>query len=100
MTLPMEKPWFTTYPIFANPLSIIQQFAESHNWILSSFILPVCNGGEALSFFDFNYRTCPFLTVQRVSKNVIMNRYDLIDILKMYIREGFYAYLIINPSHI
>lgn len=99
--LPVEKPWITTYPIFANPLSILQLYEKSHPWILNSFIQLVCNGGEALSFYDFNYRTCPFLTVQKIKKSTINNiNSNIIDFFKILLQDQQYIYLIINPKHI
>lgn len=97
--LPLAQPWITTYPIFANPLSIIQLEKESHPWILSSFLQLVCYGNEALSFYDFNYRTCPYLTVQRICKDFLYKSHiDLISFLKLVLSRQQYVYLIVNTK--
>jgi len=99
--LPMALPWIKTYPTYSNSLSIIQSHEETHDWILSSFLQIVCYGNDTLSFFDYNYKTCPFLTVERLSKKALpFLNIAIIDFLKIMIDLKRYVYLIINPKYI
>ena len=94
-------PWVTTYPIFANPLSILQSEKYTYNYIYSSFIQVICckkNG--ALSFYDFNYKYCPLINVQRVSKDFVKEQSNYIKSIKFFLNKGCYLYLLINPKYI
>ena len=82
--LKVEKPDINVYPIFANPLAIMQCHQETKEWILCNFI-QLCSNSEALNFYDFNYKFCPYLKIQRISKEYLhtMN----IDIIKFIINS-------------
>ena len=99
--LRIRYPLITTYPIFANPLSILQSEQYTYNYIYSSFIQVICckkNG--AISFYDFNYRHCPFLNVQRFSKDIVKEHSNYIESIKYFLNKKLYVYLLINPKYI
>ena len=94
-------PWIATYPIFANPLSILQCVQYTYNYIYSSFIQIICckkNG--AISFYDFNYRYCPLLNIQRISKEFMKEQSNYIESIKFFINKGYYLYMLVNPKYI
>ena len=94
-------PWITTYPIFANPLSILQSVQYTYNYIYSSFIQVICckkNG--AISFYDFNYRYCPLLNVQKINKDLVKELSNYIEAIKYFLDRGYCLYLLINPKYI
>lgn len=99
--LKTRYPWITTYPIFANPLSILQGVQDTYNYIYSSFIQVICckkNG--AISFYDFNYRYCPLFNVQKISKDFVKEQSNYIEAIKYFLNRGYYIYLLINPKYI
>ena len=99
--LKTRYPWITTYPIFANPLSILQCVQHTYNYIHSSFIQIICckkNG--AISFYDFNYRYCPLLNVQKIGKDFVKEQSNYNDAIKYFLNRGYYLYLLINPKYI
>jgi len=98
--LPLADPDITVYPIFANPLSILQLHNEAEGYLMNSFI-QLCTNHEALNFYDFNYKLCPFLKVQRISQRFINNMgYSLHEFLLKSIDNGFYPYLLIGMRQI
>lgn len=98
--LKVEKPDINVYPIFANPLAIMQCHQETKEWILCNFI-QLCSNSEALNFYDFNYKFCPYLKIQRISKEYLhtMN-IDIIKFIINSISEGYYIYLLVKKSDI
>lgn len=99
--LPVEYPWITTYPLFANPLSILLQYQNTYHYLYSSFIQIICckkNG--AISFFDFNYKYCPFINVQKINRSIIRDFSDYLTALKYFLSKGYYLYFLINPKYI
>ena len=96
-----QYPWITTYPLFANPLSILQSVQYTYNYILSSFIQVICckkNG--AISFYDFNYRYCPFFNVQKISKSFIKEQSNYIETITYFMNKEYYLYMLVNPKYI
>ena len=101
MKLPLEDPNITVYPIFSNALSIILQNPYALEWTYNNFHQLVCNNGIALSFYDFDYRNCPYLLVQKFSKKFIFElKKDVIDFFIQALDYGHYLYFNINPKFI
>ena len=100
VVLPVCNPYITTYPIFANPLSILQNYPITKPWLLSSFLLPVNNKYKALSFYDFNYKECPFLLVEKWKKDNFVSDKDIIYFLKETVNRKAYPYFVVNTKEI
>mgnify|MGYP000951494381 CR=1 FL=1 len=98
--LPFTKPMFTTYPILANSLSILQCYDFTYPWLLNNFI-QLSSNGLSLNVYDYNYRTCLFFKIQKISKQLIFSYgLDLIDFMINAINDNNYIYLIINKKNI
>lgn len=98
--LPLAEPIINTYPIFSNPLSILMLHSETKGWIFNNF-LQLCANGKALNFYDFNYKLCPYLKIQRLDKEWVKETQgDLIEFIKESILNDLYIYLIINRKYI
>lgn len=96
-----QHPCIVTYPIFSNPLSILENEQYTYNYIYSSFIQIVCCKKDgAVSFYDFNYRYCPFLNVQKISKEFIKEKSNYIESIRFFLNKGYYIYLLVNPKYI
>lgn len=99
--LKTQNPWITTYPLFANPLSILENEKYTYNYIYSSFIQTICCIKDgAVSFYDFNYRFCPFLNVQKISKEILKEQSTYVEAIKYFLSKGYYLYLLVNPEYI
>lgn len=101
LALRTQYPWITTYPLFANPLSILLTKKYTYNYIYASFIQIIStkkNG--AISFYDFNYRTCPFLNIHKISKKIINEQSNYSEAIRYFLSKGYYLYFLINPQYI
>jgi len=101
--LPVNYPITVTYPVDANAAMIISNRKEYAPWLFNSLIQLVSkNSDEPISYFDFHYRNCPLLYLQRINKNLI-NVQDF-DNLKTFLTDaidnGYYIYLIVNRKYI
>lgn len=98
--LEAAQPEINVYPIIANPLVIMQSHREAEGWLMNHFI-QLCSGSEALNFYDFNYRCCPFLNVQRISKDYLRRmNLDIISFIIKSIAAGYYVYLLVRRNRI
>jgi len=98
--LNMVNPMINTYPIYANPLSILQTHNETYEWLLCNFI-QICSNSQALNFYDFNYKLCPFLNIQRISKRWLKeNKFDVIEFIVSNLSKGIYVYLLVKKNKI
>lgn len=101
MKLSLEKSNINVYPIFSNPLSIILQNPYALEWTYNNFHQLICNNDNALSFYDFDYRNCPYLLVQKISKKFISNlKMNIIDFFIEALNQECYLYFNINPNFI
>lgn len=98
--LKMSQPYIETYPMFSNPLSILQNYDNAKDWVLNNFI-QICSNTEALNFYDFNYKLCPFLNIERIAK-ITLNTLGInsIDFIINCLDMNKYCYLIINKQYI
>ncbi len=81
MILPLEKPFTSTYPYNANAISILTCHEKTFPWLYNNFIqlIGVKNKSDInclLDFFDFSFEKCPFLEFQKISKQLIMEKWD------------------------
>lgn len=98
--LQLESPDINVYPIFANPLAIMQMHQETKEWILCNFI-QLCSNSEALNFYDFNYKFCPYLKIQRISKEYLLRmNIDVVKFIINSVAEGYYIYLLVRKKDI
>ena len=98
--LQLESPDINVYPIFANPLAIMQVHQETKEWILCNFI-QLCSNSEALNFYDFNYKFCPYLKIQRISKEYLQRmNIDVVKFIINSVAEGYYIYLLVRKKDI
>lgn len=101
MKLKLKDSPIKVYPIFSNPLSIILNNENAYKWIYNCFHQLICNCGIALSFYDFDYKNCPYLQVQNIDKKFIKTMgIDIIDFLIKSLEEGKYIYMNVNPKYI
>ncbi|NLM10170.1 MAG: BtrH N-terminal domain-containing protein [Clostridiaceae bacterium] len=101
--LPTNYPITTTYPVDANAAMIISNQKEYNVWLLNSFIqISSRVSSHPITYFDFHYRNCPLLYLQKINKKLINTQeYDkLIYFLINAIDNGYYIYLIINRKYI
>lgn len=98
--LKLDFPDINVYPIFANPLAIMQTHQETKEWILCNFI-QLCSNSVALNFYDFNYKFCPYLKIQRISKEYLQRmNIDIVKFIINSIAEGYYIYLLVSKKDI
>lgn len=98
--LEISEPSINVYPIYANPLAILQCHSETNEWLLCNFI-QLCSNSLALNFFDFNYKFCPYLKIQRISKDFLQTmNVNFITFIINSIASGYYVYLLVKQSEI
>ena len=98
--LEIVMPDITSYPIYANPCAILDAHDETREWLLSCFI-QLCSNGRALNFYDFNYATCPFLKLQRISKRLLEEwAIDIIPFLIKSLNSNHYIYILVKSKYI
>lgn len=98
--LEITEPVINVYPIFANPLAIMQCHQETKEWILCNFI-QICSNSLALNFYDFNYKLCPYLKIQRISKEYLKKMdIDIIKFIIDSISTGYYIYMLVRRKEI
>jgi len=98
--LELKMPDITTYPIYANPVAIMQCHAETREWLLSNFI-QLCSNQTVLNYYDFNYKYCFFLSVQKIKK-IVLEKWgiDIIQFILNSISDGYYVYMLIKRKYI
>lgn len=98
--LDLTMPDITAYPIYANPIAIMQCHAETCEWLLSNFI-QICSNQAALNYYDFNYKYCFFLNVQKIKKKVLEKwGIDIIRFILNSISDGYYVYMLVKRKYI
>lgn len=98
--LAMAEPDINVYPIFANPLAIMQCHQETKEWLLCNFI-QLCSNSQALNFYDFNYKFCPYLKIQRISKEYLKKmNVNIVQFIINSISAGYYIYLLVRRNEI
>lgn len=100
--LPVTDPYISVYPIFANPLSILQNNEDTKGWIFNHFIQLCANSeSEMMNFYDFNYKLCPYFKIQRMSID-FLKQLDMepLDFMIKCISNGYYIYLLVNMTEI
>lgn len=98
--LEITTPDINVYPIFANPLAIMQCHQETREWILCNFI-QLCSNSLALNFYDFNYKFCPYLKIQRISKEYLKKMdINVVQFIINSISAGYYIYLLVRRNEI
>lgn len=100
MILEMASSPIKVYPIYANALSIILTHEESYGWFLNNFI-QIINNDRNLTFYDFNYKSCPFLNVQKIKKTLCQKYFGgIINFIIESIKNNNYVYLIVKTKYI
>lgn len=98
--LPLGNADINVYPIYSNPLSVLSLHEEVQGWLLCNFI-QLASNGKALLFYDFNYKMCPYLKIQRISRDYLTKlKIDILDFIIQNIFYGCYAYLMVRRSDI
>lgn len=106
MILPLEKPFTSTYPYNANAISILTCHEKTFPWLYNNFIqlIGVKNKSDInclLDFFDFSFEKCPFLEFQKISKQLIMEKWDnLLSFVCESIKLHYYIYLVAKKKEI
>ena len=63
--------------------------------------IQICSNSQALVFYDFNYKFCPFLNIQRISKRWLKESdFDIIEFIVDSLSKGYYVYLLVKQSEI
>ncbi len=98
--LPLGNADINVYPIYSNAVSVLNLHSEVSEWLLCNFIQLTSNE-RALLFYDFNYKTCPYLKIQRISREYLTKmNIDILDFIIRNISFGCYVYLLIRRSDI
>lgn len=98
--LPLGNADINVYPIYSNAVSVLNLHSEVNEWLLCNFI-QLASNGRALLFYDFNYKTCPYLKIQRIAREYLSKRnIDILDFIIQNISFGCYVYLLIRRSDI
>lgn len=98
--LEIQMPEITGYPLYADFCAILQCHPETKEWLLSNF-LQLCSNSKALMFYDFNYKACPFLCVQRISKRFLKDwGIGYISFIMYNLEMGNYVYLMVKKRYI
>ncbi|BCJ94248.1 hypothetical protein acsn021_18170 [Anaerocolumna cellulosilytica] len=99
--LPQAESFITTYPKDTNALSILLQHKEALGWLMNCFIQLTSYDNTYLDYYDFYYRNCPILDVQRIKKSIIGEKpEDVINFIIEAIEKKYYIYLLINTKYI
>lgn len=98
--LPLGNADINVYPMYSNAISVLNQYEKAKEWLLCNFIQLAFNG-NALLFYDFNYKLCPYLQIQRISKDYLLKlKIDILDFIVQSISYGCYVYLLVHKSDI
>ncbi|WP_059052806.1 hypothetical protein [Paenibacillus senegalimassiliensis] len=99
--LPVNEPVITSYPVFANPLSIIQDNQQGWSWIISNFIQVVCPKPDSLTLNFKNYSESPILCYQHIKKSLINSRWeDIAEFIIDSIDMNNYVYMIVDQHYL
>ena len=95
------KPFDATYPHNAHAISILTTAPEYYPWLLNSFIQIEGWDNENMDFEDFWILECPLLGHQRISKKLILEKWDnYLNFMIEMIECGYYIYLVIDTGKI
>lgn len=98
--LDITTPDITSYSLYANPYAILQCHSETREWLLSNFI-QLCSNTQVLNFYDFNYKTCPLLDVQRIlTEQLETMGVDWIPFIIQCLNQNRYVYLNVKRKYI
>lgn len=90
-----------TYPHNAHAVSILNTVSEYYPWLLNSFIQIEGWDNENMDFEDFWILECPLLGHQRISKKLILEKWDdYLGFLIEMIECGYYVYLVVDTGKI
>lgn len=100
MILPVKYPIITSFPPYANNLSILAAKSESLEWIYNNFI-----GLEAFEFndgilirFTDSLIDCPFLSLSMIERKIVKD--DILDYFKKLIDNQFYISVHIDQYYL
>lgn len=101
--LEMRKPLLSSFPVYGDLFSILEQTEHVKNWMCNNFIQLNCV--EPIVFFE-SYRSvfynCPHLSTSNVIREEIKECWDgrLIDFIKQKIDYGYYIFLYVDRKYI
>lgn len=104
--LPVTYPFITSYPFFANVLSIISNHEVSMPWFYNYYInLEVersLTHGVRLDFFQSSiWEYCPWIIHNKVPRNLVCNKWNsFVDFVIECIDLGFYIYCVVDEFYI
>ncbi len=90
-----------TYPHNAHAVSILNTEPEYSPWLLNSFIQIEGWDNENIDFEDFWILECPLLGHQRISKKLVLEKWNAyLDFMIEMIGCGYYVYLVVDTAKI
>ena len=98
--LPFKNPWIANYPSTSQALSILNNYPELDEWILSRFIQLVCTDDtKTIDFVDFSLEQCPFLRYTEMKVNIIHEiGISMLDFVIHAIDQNYYVKAHIETS--
>ena len=88
-----------TYPHNAHAVSILNTEPEYYPWLLNSFIQIEGWDNENIDFEDFWILECPLLGHQRISKKLVLGKWNAYpDFMIEMIGCGYYVYLVVDTA--
>ncbi len=98
--LPFQKPFTVTFAPYANAVSILLNYPAAYPWLMNCFIQLTCWGNQYLDYYDFNYRTCPILSLQRIRKGMVVQYSEITRFIADALEKGYYVFLPVNTRYI
>lgn len=99
--LPVSEPVVTSYPVFANPLSIMQDNEQGWSWIMSNFIQVVCPKPDSLTLNFKNYSESPILCYQHIKKSLINSKWEnIVEFIIDSINMDYYVYMLVDQYYL
>ena len=102
----MAEPIISCYPVFGHVFSIIGAHTQEHlAWVYNYFVQVQAPANFELGN-ELNYSVpevledLPWLEVDHVDRDVILEMMDIIDFIKKFIDHGYYFYSMLNVSQI
>jgi len=104
--LELKKPVSNCYQFMAFPLSIMENYAPSYEWIYSNFIqtcfdLNFHSSPVPFYFYIYDYTISPFLHTQKLNREFLSaNQLNIIQLVENSIDDGHYIYLNLDEFYV
>ncbi len=100
MKLPLQESFTVAFAPYAGAVSILLNHPEVYPWLMNCFIQLTCWGNQYLDYYDFNYRSCPVLSLQRIHKGMIIQHGEITQFIADALEKGYYVFLPVNTRYI